>query len=92
MNLWHPFNRLPRSWRVPVLLLLFNERLLPWVLAASAATLYGTAVWTVFSDRPAAGLFYFTQPTADILLHLLTGTIFLVGALIGFRALEPQLS
>ena len=22
MNLWHPFNRLPRSWRVPVLLLL----------------------------------------------------------------------
>ncbi|MGH2959845.1 MAG: hypothetical protein ACRDKE_09585, partial [Solirubrobacterales bacterium] len=45
MNGWHAVSGFLIV--VPVLLLLFNEELLPWVLAASAAALYGTAVWTV---------------------------------------------
>lgn len=90
MNGWHAVSGFLIV--VPVLIVLFKEALLPWVLAASAAALYGTAVWTLFSDRPAAGLFYFTQPTADIILHIVTGSIFAVGAVIGLRGLKPQLS
>lgn len=90
MNGWHAVSGFLIV--VPVLLLLFNEELLPWVMAASAVALYGTAVWTLFSERPAAGLFYFTQPTADIALHIVTGTIFLLGAIVGFRSLKPALS
>jgi hypothetical protein len=90
MNGWHAVSGFLIV--VPVLIVLFKEELLPWVLAASAVALYGTAVWTVFSDRPAAGLFYFTQPTADIALHIFTGSIFALGAIVGFRSLKPALS
>ena len=86
MNGWHAVSGFLIV--VPVLIVLFNEELLPWVMAASAAGLYGTAVWTLFSDRPAAGLFYFTQPTADIVLHIFTGSIFAAGAVLGIRGLR----
>jgi len=90
MNGWHAVSGFLIV--VPVLIVLGKDALLPWVLAASAVALYSTALWTVFSDRPAAGLFYFTQPTADIALHIVTGTIFLLGAIVGFRSLQPALS
>lgn len=90
MNGWHAVSGFLIV--VPVLIVLFKETLLPWVLAASAVALYSTAVWTVFTDRPAAGLFFFTQPTADIVLHIVTGSIFALGAIVGFRSLKPALS
>lgn len=90
MNGWHAVSGFLIV--VPVLIVLFKAEILPWVLAASAVALFSTAIWTVFSDRPAAGRFYFTQPTADIALHIVTGTIFALGAIVGFRSLKPAIS
>jgi hypothetical protein len=83
MNGWHAISGFLVI--VPVLIVLFNDELFPWVMAASTSALYGTAVWTLISDRPAAGLFYFPHPTGDVLLHILTGTIFLIGTVLAFR-------
>lgn len=90
MNGWHAVSGFMLI--VPVLIVLFNEELFPWVMAAVAFALYGTAVWSALSERPAAGLFYFPHPTGDAVLHVLTGTIFLIGAVLAFRRPEPQLS
>lgn len=90
MNGWHAVSGFLIV--VPVLIVLFNEELFPWVMAASAVALYGTAVWAAFSSRPAAGLFYFPNPTGDAVLHIITGTIFLIGAVLAFRGAEPKLS
>lgn len=83
MNGWHAVSGFLIV--VPVLLVLRNEQLLPWVMAASASALYATAFWALVSDRPAAGLFYFPNPTGDVVLHILTGSIFLAGALVALR-------
>lgn len=90
MNGWHAVSGFLIV--IPVLVVFFNEELLTWVMAAATFTLYGTAVWALLSERPAAGLFYFPHPTGDVLLHIVTGTIFLIGTIVGFRALKPQLS
>jgi hypothetical protein len=90
MNGWHAVSGFLIV--IPVLIVFRNEELLTWVMAAATFTLYGTAVWALISDRPAGGLFYFPHPTGDVLLHILTGTIFLLGTLAGFRAMRPQVS
>jgi hypothetical protein len=90
MNGWHAVSGFLIV--VPVLACLFNEDLLPWLLAASAAALLGTAVWAAFSAQPALGLFYFTNQAADVLLHIFTGSIFVIGAALGFRGMNRQLS
>ena len=90
MNGWHAVSGFLII--VPVLVVLFNEELFPWVMAGAAVALYGTAVWSALSDRPAAGLFYFPHPTGDAILHIVTGTIFLIGAALAFRDLEPEVS
>jgi hypothetical protein len=74
---------------IPVLAVLRNEELFPWVMGAAATALYATALWTLLDDRPAAGLFYFPHPTGDVVLHIITGTIFLTGAIVGYRQ-SPQ--
>ncbi|MBJ7354287.1 MAG: hypothetical protein JHC98_05625 [Thermoleophilaceae bacterium] len=90
MNGWHAVSGFLIV--APVLVVLFNEELFPWVMAASAAALYGTAVWSALSSRPAAGLFYFPNPTGDAVLHVITGTIFLVGAVLAFRGTDVKVS
>ena len=52
----------------------------PFCLAA-AGSLLATAVWAVLDEQPLAGLFYFPNGAADALLHLVTSSIFLAGAL-----------
>jgi hypothetical protein len=90
MNGWHAVSGFLIV--LPVLIVLYNAELFPWVMAASTFALYGTAVWAQLSDRPAAGLFYFPHPTGDTLLHILTGTIFLIGTVLAFRRAEPIFS
>jgi hypothetical protein len=90
MNGWHAVSGFLII--VPVLVVLFNEELFPWVMAAATFALYGTAVWAALSDRPAAGLFYFPHPTGDTVLHIATGTIFLIGTVLAFREPEPAVS
>jgi hypothetical protein len=83
MNGWHAVSGFLIV--VPVLVVLRNEQLLPWVMAAATAGLWATALWTLLSESPAGGLFYFPNPTGDVVLHILTGMIFLAGAVAGFR-------
>lgn len=83
MNGWHAVSGFLIV--VPVLAVFRNAELLNWLLAAAAASLYGTALWSLLSERPAGGLFYFPNPTGDVILHVLTGSIFLAGAIAGFR-------
>jgi hypothetical protein len=90
MNGWHAVSGFLIV--VPVLIGFRNGPLLPWLMAASASALYGTAIWAALSERPVAGLLYFPNPTGDVLLHIMTATIFLIGAVLGFRSLKPQLS
>lgn len=84
MNGWHALSGFLVV--VPVLLVLNNAQLLGWVQAAAGLSLYATAVWAIFSERPAGGLFYFPNPTGDVLLHLVVGSIFIAGAALAFRA------
>lgn len=83
MNGWHAVSGFLVV--VPVLVVFKREELLNWLLAAAAVSLYGTAIWATLSDRPVGGLFYFPNPTGDVLLHVLTASIFLAGAIAGFR-------
>lgn len=84
MNGWHALSGFLVV--VPVLLVLNNAQLLGWVQAAAGLSLYATAVWAILSERPAGGLFYFPNPTGDVLLHLVVGSIFIAGAALAFRA------
>lgn len=87
MNGWHALSGF--FVVVPVLLVIGNAELLPWVQAAAAAALYGTALWAMLSEHPAGGLFYFPNPTGDVLLHIVVASVFLTGALIGLRRPAP---
>lgn len=84
MNGWHAVSGFLIV--IPVLAVFRNAELLNWLLAAAALSLYGTALWGALSERPAGGLFFFPNPTGDVILHIITASIFLAGAVIGFRA------
>lgn len=81
MNGWHAVSGFLVV--VPVLAVLRNEELLPWVMLAAAAGLFATAGWALFSEYPAGGLFYFPNRVGDVLLHLGTTAIFAYGAWVG---------
>lgn len=83
MNGWHAVSGFLVV--VPVLIVLGNPRLLPWVQGAARVSLYATAIWAMLSEHPAGGLFYFPNPTGDVLLHLVVGSIFVAGAAVGLR-------
>lgn len=83
MNGWHALSGFLVI--VPVLIALGNEQLLGWVQGAAGLALYLTAIWTFLSEYPAAGLFYFPHPVGDIVLHLVVGTIFMVGAALAWQ-------
>ncbi len=83
MNGWHAVSGFLVA--IPVLLALGNAVLLPWVQAAAAAAIWGTAVWSLATEYPFGGLFYFPNPTGDVVLHLATGSLFAVGAYLGLR-------
>lgn len=85
MNGWHALSGFLVV--VPVLLVFRNRELLPWLLAAAAGGLIGTAIWALFSEYPAGGLFYFPNVAGDVILHLIVSSIFAVGAVLGFRDL-----
>jgi hypothetical protein len=67
-------------------LFVFNrdELAVPFTWAAIAALL-ATALWTVFSERP-AWVFYFPNPSADIQLHV--GSALILGLLLVIRRLD----
>jgi hypothetical protein len=84
MNGWHAVSGFVVV--VPVLLVLNNEALLPWVLLAAAGGLLATAVWAAFSRHVAGGLFYFPNPVGDVLLHLVTASVFFAAAVVALKA------
>lgn len=88
MNGWHAVSGFLVI--VPVLAVLRNEELLPWVMLAAAVGLFATAGWAMFSEYPAGGLFYFPNRLGDVLLHLGTTAIFGIGAWVGLSRREAD--
>lgn len=89
MNGWHAVSGFLIV--VPVLLVLNNEALFPWVAIAATVGLFATAVWAALSRYVAGGLFYFPNPEGDVFFHILTGSIFAAAAALAFssRRAEP---
>lgn len=88
MNGWHAVSGFLVV--VPVLAVLRNEELLPWVMLAAAVGLLATAGWALFTEYPAGGLFYFPNRVGDVLLHLGTTAIFAYGAWAGLSRREAD--
>lgn len=88
MNGWHAVSGFLVV--IPVLAVLRNEQLLPWVMIAASVGLLATAGWALFSQYPAAGLFYFPNRTGDVLLHIATASIFAFGAWTALSERRPE--
>lgn len=84
MNGWHAVSGFLVV--VPVLAVLRNAQLLPWVMIAASVGLLATAGWSLLTEYPAGGLFYFPNPLGDVILHIATASIFAFGAWAGFAA------
>lgn len=82
MNGWHAVSGFLIV--IPVLLVLNNETLFPWVLLAATAGLFATAVWAALSRYVAGGLFYFPNPLGDVVFHIITGSVFAAAAAFAF--------
>lgn len=83
MNGWHAVSGFLVA--IPVLAVLKNGQLLPWVMVAASAGLMATAGWALLSEYPVGGLFYFPNRAGDVVLHIATASIFAFGAWVGLR-------
>ena len=79
MNGWHAVSGFVVA--VPALLLIRRPELEAVYLMLAAGSLIATGVWALFDTQPAGGLFSFPHNRADALLHFVTASVFLAGAL-----------
>lgn len=78
MNGWHAVSGLLVG--IPGLAAALQVRLSALFTPVAAGGLLGTAFWALFTDMPVGGLFFFPNPTGDVILHVITSGFFVAGA------------
>jgi di/tricarboxylate transporter len=72
MNLWHPLNRLPRSWRVPALLVLFALTLAVGCLTQQPLNAFPMSALELAPNTDAARIIINCWQVVDSNLHFAT--------------------